>query len=127
MKKVVIFFVLIFTGFLPSVLQVQGGKWEVAKQWIKTDSLNFARNETAAAVWNNKIYLAGGPGSIHSKSLNNTGKGYFSNSLSLFVRSSPIRFLPMIIPFLSRSRFEGIERIPYCFAAALFHPWRSDS
>jgi N-acetylneuraminic acid mutarotase len=33
-----------------------------SSQWIETDSLNFARNGTAAAVYNNKIYLAGGSG-----------------------------------------------------------------
>jgi hypothetical protein len=30
--------------------------------WTETDSLNLARNGTAAAVYNNKIYLAGGSG-----------------------------------------------------------------
>jgi N-acetylneuraminic acid mutarotase len=31
-------------------------------QWIETDSLHKARNGMAAAVWNNRIYVAGGSG-----------------------------------------------------------------
>jgi N-acetylneuraminic acid mutarotase len=33
-----------------------------SNDWKETDSLHFARNGTAAAVWNNHIYLAGGSG-----------------------------------------------------------------
>ena len=33
-----------------------------SNNWIETDSLHFARNGMAAAVWNNKIYAAGGSG-----------------------------------------------------------------
>jgi N-acetylneuraminic acid mutarotase len=33
-----------------------------SNQWRETDSLHFARNGMAAAVWNNKIYAAGGSG-----------------------------------------------------------------
>ena len=33
-----------------------------SEQWTETDSLHFARNGMAAAVWNNKIYIAGGSG-----------------------------------------------------------------
>lgn len=50
----------------------------------------------------------------------------YSNSANLCSSSSPRRFLATILPCWSTNSVNGIARIPYCSAATLFHPFRSE-
>ena len=46
------------------------------KEWMETDPLHFARNGVAAAVCNNKIYVAGGSGSPGGPPPGKNGAGF---------------------------------------------------
>ena len=51
----------------------------------------------------------------------------FTNSASFFSKSSPRRFLAIILPFLSSKKFIGTAATAYILAASFCQPFRSET